>query len=270
MPWPPFYAPTFVNVSSLLCLQFDDSLIHLFYLFIYLFFWKKKTVPETLLTKDLELHFIQLLNAQEPGSAMLPGEPLSPLHDCMPRQLSHIESSFLTQVASLCQLLPRSNYILLHTLFSHLTRVTSKESLNKMGVSNLQVVFAPTLAIPNVLLGLFLTHTTRVLSPVKESGKRDSMALQRSATVSSSAERRSSALMSTSPAGIHGSPSPHLPMTLENPFDSPEEIEARKWELPPAKPARSVTVSNPRGGLPSPMWCHNSHIFDNLLKSLPL
>lgn len=46
---------------------------------------------------------------------------------------------------------PQPYYSLLQLLFTHLSRVASKEDVNKMGISNLQVIFCPTLGMTSTL-----------------------------------------------------------------------------------------------------------------------
>lgn len=55
------------------------------------------------------------------------------------------------KVKELCRLvqsLPVANYSALRFLSAHLVKIVQKESINKMSVRNMGIVFSPTLAIP--------------------------------------------------------------------------------------------------------------------------
>lgn len=79
---------------------------------------------------------MDLLNIESP--------PSSPT--IFPDILSSPET--LDQVYDLCSKLPVENYCLLAMLSAHLSKVVANKDENKMSISNLQVVFSPTLFVP--------------------------------------------------------------------------------------------------------------------------
>jgi RalA-binding protein 1 len=52
------------------------------------------------------------------------------------------------EVTNLVQQLPVANYSALRFLSAHLVKIVNKETINKMSVKNLGIVFSPTLPIP--------------------------------------------------------------------------------------------------------------------------
>ncbi|KAI4727856.1 RhoGAP-domain-containing protein [Aureobasidium sp. EXF-10728] len=61
--------------------------------------------------------------------------------------------------------LPRANRELLDILSTFLREIVDKESVNKMSVRNVGIVFAPTLNIPAPLISLFVMENDRVFGP---------------------------------------------------------------------------------------------------------
>lgn len=64
----------------------------------------------------------------------------------------------VNELGSLVAQLPVANYTLLRFLSSHLQHVVENESVNKMTLRNIGIVFSPTLGIPATLFNLFLTE----------------------------------------------------------------------------------------------------------------
>lgn len=63
-----------------------------------------------------------------------------------------------TALGRICTRLPLPNYTLLRFLSAHLIHVVENESINRMTVRNISIVFSPTLAMPVALFSLFLTE----------------------------------------------------------------------------------------------------------------
>lgn len=66
----------------------------------------------------------------------------------------------VNELGALVAQLPVANYTLLRFLSSHLTHVIQNESINKMSLRNMGIVFSPTLVIPATLFNLFLTEVS--------------------------------------------------------------------------------------------------------------
>lgn len=195
-----------------------------------------RELTESLLTHQLEGQFAALVNASVPLTSSTPSTTPS-LQDYVPRQLSNVHEGLLVQVSDLCSKLPRPNYIVLSSLFGHLSRVAAQEPLNKMGITNLQVVFAPSLGMPSALLGLFILHSTQIFQ-TQISSAAPSTTLDRNHGLPSGTLKRNVSL----PAQYTVSPSTpktisRLSSASNNPFDDLES------EVPPTKPVRKQTLA---------------------------
>ncbi|KAI9101795.1 Rho GTPase-activating protein domain-containing protein, partial [Phlyctochytrium arcticum] len=85
-----------------------------------------RELPEPVLTKQVSVELNKLYSSENDHGGS--------------RDQEHF-----TRCIELCQSLPVSHRALLYLLFSHLHRVQANESNNKMTMSNLQVIFCPTL-----------------------------------------------------------------------------------------------------------------------------
>ncbi|KAI7906315.1 uncharacterized protein BX663DRAFT_548511 [Cokeromyces recurvatus] len=68
------------------------------------------------------------------------------------------KSSRIKQLKYLVAMLPKSNYVLLNSLLSHLLGIAQRADHNKMTVRNMGIVFAPTLSIPSTIFTLFMNE----------------------------------------------------------------------------------------------------------------
>ncbi|TPX64337.1 hypothetical protein SpCBS45565_g05977 [Spizellomyces sp. 'palustris'] len=100
-----------------------------------------RELPESILTSALTPKFTQIYQGPETNG---PPDPAQIAAD--PHRFS--------QARSLCTQLPLENRALLCLLFGHLFRVQARESVNKMGIPNLQVIFCPTLGLSSTLLAV--------------------------------------------------------------------------------------------------------------------
>ncbi|RKP13272.1 Rho GTPase activation protein, partial [Piptocephalis cylindrospora] len=64
----------------------------------------------------------------------------------------------VNELGRLVSELPLPNYTLLRALISHLLRVVSNASINKMTASNVGIVFSPTLNLPAGLFHLLMAE----------------------------------------------------------------------------------------------------------------
>ncbi|RKO88556.1 Rho GTPase-activating protein domain-containing protein, partial [Blyttiomyces helicus] len=107
-----------------------------------------RELPEPLLTNDLARDFTAI-------SASLDGAD--------PRgENSATDPTLLREIATICRKLPRENYNVLSLLFAHLHKVQARSATNKMTVSNLQVIFSPTLEINSTLLATFILNHDKI------------------------------------------------------------------------------------------------------------
>ncbi|PKY42987.1 hypothetical protein RhiirA4_304322, partial [Rhizophagus irregularis] len=61
-------------------------------------------------------------------------------------------------LSSIVSRLPPQNFYLLRALCSHLSLVNRKSEINKMNISNLGVVFCPSLGIGSILFKTLVEH----------------------------------------------------------------------------------------------------------------
>ncbi|KAI9353708.1 Rho GTPase activation protein, partial [Obelidium mucronatum] len=92
-----------------------------------------RELPTPVLTKNLQNEFMAISNFDDRNDRIL-------------------------QLAHLLSLLPRTNYILLETLISHLVSIVQASNVNKMSVRNVGIVFAPTLGVPALVFILLLAE----------------------------------------------------------------------------------------------------------------
>ncbi len=162
-------------------------------------------------------------------------------NETIPRQAHH--ETFLQQVSGLCYLLPKENYCALSHLFLHLHRVSLNEHINKMSISNLKVVFSPTLSIPDLLLSLFIAQApclfqnSAVLTTGRNSVSIGQQQQQQPLLPKTTNEpflqfKRSQTL----PSGMYKAQNNSTnKLAQSNPFDDPEYVLSN---LPPLKPTR--------------------------------
>ncbi|KKZ64713.1 RalA-binding protein 1 [[Emmonsia] crescens] len=91
-----------------------------------------RELPTTVLTRDLHLDFIRVLDLDD-------------------------KQKKITAFNGLVHRLPRPNLILLKALSQYLIDIISNSDVNKMTVRNVGIVFAPTLNIPAPVFSMFLT-----------------------------------------------------------------------------------------------------------------
>ncbi|KAJ3228976.1 hypothetical protein HDU81_005724 [Chytriomyces hyalinus] len=72
------------------------------------------------------------------------------------------KSDKVKELARLLPQLPSSNYTLLKHLSAHLRLVVQASAANKMNMSNLSIVFSPTLSVPGGLLSVMVTEHDKV------------------------------------------------------------------------------------------------------------
>lgn len=91
-----------------------------------------RELPSTVLTRDLHLDFLHVLELDDAGRRV------GAFHALVHR-------------------LPLANYTLLRALSEYLLEVVQKSDKNKMGLRNVGIVFSPTLNIPAPVFSMFLT-----------------------------------------------------------------------------------------------------------------
>ncbi|KAI9693958.1 MAG: hypothetical protein M1822_003229 [Bathelium mastoideum] len=110
-----------------------------------------RELPSSILTRELHLEFLKALDFDE-------------------------KQKKVTACNVLVHRLPTANYELLKALSSYLLVITNNAEVNKMGVRNVGIVFAPTLNIPAPLISLLLSDHDYIFgepideaqSPIKE------------------------------------------------------------------------------------------------------
>ncbi|ORY05963.1 RhoGAP-domain-containing protein [Basidiobolus meristosporus CBS 931.73] len=102
-----------------------------------------RELPDPIITQGLLPNF----NACLPQTAGLSHEERLKLMENVPAKLARVAEQ-----------LPEANYHLLHWLMSHLARLDFYNTQNKMTVSNLGLIFCPTLLISSVLFTAFVNH----------------------------------------------------------------------------------------------------------------
>ncbi|KAI9296978.1 RhoGAP-domain-containing protein [Neoconidiobolus thromboides FSU 785] len=129
-----------------------------------------RELPETILTKKALTqtnHFLASTNVIDSSE-----KPLIP---------SHIDNRGIhlaEQIKLLLQDIPNANYYLLHWTFRHLSRIVQNSSINKMNLSNLGVIFCPTLAITSKLFRILVEYNELIFPlprpPFDQSSKKPS------------------------------------------------------------------------------------------------
>ncbi|OAX84277.1 hypothetical protein ACJ72_01366 [Emergomyces africanus] len=103
-----------------------------------------RELPTTVLTRDLHLDFIRVLELDD-------------------------KQKKIAAFNGLVHRLPRSNLILLKALSQYLIDIINNSDVNKMTVRNVGIVFAPTLNIPAPVFSMFLTDFESIFGePVSE------------------------------------------------------------------------------------------------------
>jgi RalA-binding protein 1 len=103
-----------------------------------------RELPSTLLTRDLHLEFLKVLELSD-------------------------KQQKINSFNVLVHRLPTSNFVLLRTLSQYLLEVVQNSERNKMTVKNMGIVFAPTLNIPAPVFAMFLTEFYAIFDqPVEE------------------------------------------------------------------------------------------------------
>ncbi|KAL2828644.1 hypothetical protein BDW59DRAFT_142794 [Aspergillus cavernicola] len=103
-----------------------------------------RELPSTVLTRELHIEFLRVL-------------------DCNEKQKKIVAFN------SLVYRLPKPNLALLRALVQFLIVVVNNSDVNKMTVRNVGIVFAPTLNIPAPVFSLFLTEFEEIFDDVPES-----------------------------------------------------------------------------------------------------
>ncbi|KAK2796997.1 hypothetical protein FQN51_008858, partial [Onygenales sp. PD_10] len=107
-----------------------------------------RELPSTVLTRELHLDFIRVLDLNE-----------------KPRKIAAFNV--------LVHRLPKPNLTLLIALSQYLIEIISNSDVNKMTVRNVGIVFAPTLNIPAPVFSMFLTDFDSIFSkPINDSPNR--------------------------------------------------------------------------------------------------
>jgi RalA-binding protein 1 len=102
-----------------------------------------RELPSTLLTRDLHVEFLKVLELPDKQ------EKIVAFHHLVHR-------------------LPRVNFVLLRTLSEYLLEVVSNQDRNKMTVKNVGIVFSPTLNIPAPVFSMFLTEFEAIFGNSRE------------------------------------------------------------------------------------------------------
>jgi len=104
-----------------------------------------RELPTSLLTRDLHLKFLGVIDLADPQER-------------------------INELASLISQLPLANYSLLRALTAHLIRIVQNANENKMTMRNVGIVFSPTLGIPAGVFSLMLGEFDRVFNVNPEIG----------------------------------------------------------------------------------------------------
>ncbi|KAJ3107652.1 hypothetical protein HDU97_003646 [Phlyctochytrium planicorne] len=116
-----------------------------------------RELPEPVLTNKLANEFQALYPSLEESPTTTPA--VSPTHTTKPElPTSPIPSQLLSDIRSLTFKLPRSHCELLRFLLAHLDQVQQHASTNKMSISNLAVIFSPTLQVNSALFRAFVLN----------------------------------------------------------------------------------------------------------------
>ncbi|KAI9655193.1 MAG: hypothetical protein M1829_000689 [Trizodia sp. TS-e1964] len=98
-----------------------------------------RELPSTVLTRDLHLDFLKVLELDDADSKIL-------------------------ALNILVHKLPPANWALLRVLSAFLINVVTNSAVNKMNVRNVGIVFSPTLNIPAPVFAMFLTEFDRIFT----------------------------------------------------------------------------------------------------------
>ncbi|KAJ3178284.1 hypothetical protein HK101_010147 [Irineochytrium annulatum] len=146
-----------------------------------------RELPEPILTSRLAQEFQALFPGGEDPSGSVSFPPTAAAEP------PPISSRVLSELKVLCTRLPRCNICTLRFFMAHLDRIQRRSSANKMSISNLAVIFTPTLQINSTLLrALILNWEVLFVIPPKTAddewdhdSSSTSLSLKRDATVGS-------------------------------------------------------------------------------------
>ncbi|KAK9768176.1 hypothetical protein K7432_001420 [Basidiobolus ranarum] len=150
------------------------------------------------------------------------------------------------KLALVAECLPEPNYYLLHWLMSHLARLDFYNAENKMTVSNLGLIFCPTLLISSVLFTAFVNHVGVVFPLPRKSSSRVSNAAPSSpAFVSRNPKRSSRQFPLNKPMDISSIWPPGTPSTQcqGNP-ESSKAFESDSSALAPTRDLIDLSSAN--------------------------
>ncbi|KAJ3119236.1 hypothetical protein HK098_005667 [Nowakowskiella sp. JEL0407] len=115
-----------------------------------------RELPEPILTVELAPEFQKLINSNHSNSPH--SQSTQNALDTAESDLLSSNPHVLPQIQHLLSLLPSENFSMLGVLSRHLARVAAMSELNKMTITNLQLIFSQTLTVPSPLLRLFIDH----------------------------------------------------------------------------------------------------------------
>lgn len=107
------------------------------------------TVPEPIIPDDLAPEFNLLVSSLAQSQ---------PSWQSNSQQQPLLSPDFISSVAATACQLPPANFYLLKTLCGHLARIDAGCNVNKMNISNLGLIFCPTLGLSSVLFRCFVTE----------------------------------------------------------------------------------------------------------------
>ncbi len=113
-----------------------------------------RELPSTILTRELHLEFIKVLELHEKGQK-------------------------IAAYNGLVHQLPAANFSLLRTLSHYLLEVVQNSDRNKMSVKNVGIVFSPTLNIPAPVFAMFLTEFDAIFEKPSDQGSIQSAEIDR-------------------------------------------------------------------------------------------
>ncbi|KAJ1654258.1 hypothetical protein IWQ61_005775, partial [Dispira simplex] len=163
-----------------------------------------RELPSAALTNDL----LPLFNA-------IPNPPADQNDDQNDR-----DYNVALHLAEVARRLPDPNYYLFHWLCRHLARIDYYSDINKMNLSNLGLIFCPTLRIKSYIFRALVTQSD-VVFPLPRQPPRELAPLTQSVT-----ETSQKAPVVTTATGSSANPAlTSPPMSLENVSGSPDEGE---------------------------------------------
>ncbi|KAI8929001.1 RhoGAP domain-containing protein [Entophlyctis helioformis] len=116
-----------------------------------------RELPENILTKELLPVFMA------PFAKFTDDDATFPQHlTASDQHPITSDPATLAALSAAARRLPRQNYAVLAVLFAHLSRVSARHAVNKMGIGNLQVVWTPTLGFGSSLFAVFLAQHSRL------------------------------------------------------------------------------------------------------------